>query len=104
MSTANGQDPQESRVDRMERLLLATMEQTQANAQLAQTALQLTENNSRHIADLRAVVSDVREIQAEQAREFNEMVQLMRLQLVNMAQLYEQGADLQQRVSILENE
>ncbi|WP_287129595.1 hypothetical protein [Candidatus Cyanaurora vandensis] len=56
------------------------------------------------VSDLRAVVSDVREIQAEQSREFNDLVQVMRLSLVRMEQLYTQNADLQQRVSILENE
>ncbi|WP_218080937.1 hypothetical protein [Anthocerotibacter panamensis] len=67
----------ENRLDRVERLLLANLEQTMANTQaIAQ--------NSREIGDLRAAISDMREIQAEAGREFNGLIQVFRLSLMRM--------------------
>ncbi len=85
----------------------ATAENTCSIAELRTAQSQNTRDIAElrsSIADLRAVVSDVREIQAEDSRRFNETFAFMQLQLVRMGQLYEQNADLQQRVAILENE
>ncbi len=85
----------------------ATAENTRSIADLQANALMntaaITElrvaqaHTTRDIADLRAVISDVREIQAEDSRRFNETFAFMQLQLVRMGQPYEQNADLHKR-------